>query len=166
MWFSLFKFGLYLILHVAVPDRPVLKNWIHRWKVIRLLRAIFSFVLYEAVKWVCLVKETFFGWALLYPCCLSFPVQHFFVPRNFTEASHPRLYFASFKNRCFRTGLRTEGCFCKNVTRFRFLSVLNPLLIWTRMRKLYFRAPDSEDRFVPMSIHIGRGSKLSSSTLC
>lgn len=48
MWFSLFKCGLDLILHEAVPDRPVLKNWIHIWKVIHLLRVIFSFVLSKA----------------------------------------------------------------------------------------------------------------------
>lgn len=51
MGFSLFKFELDLILNEAVSERPVLKNWIHRWKVIHLLRVIFSFVLSETLKW-------------------------------------------------------------------------------------------------------------------
>lgn len=40
-----FKFGLDLMLYEVVPDRPVLKYWIRRWKVINSLRVIFSSVL-------------------------------------------------------------------------------------------------------------------------
>lgn len=85
-------------------------------------------------------------------------VSHFqsstFCTKEFYRSlSSETVCFASFKSRYFRTRLITEGCFCKNVIRCRFLFVLNPLLIWIRMRKLYFRAPDSEDMFVPMNVY-------------
>lgn len=135
MWFRsgsaalLFKFGLDLILHEAVPDRPVLKYWIHRWKVIHLLRVIYSSVLFEVLKWVCLVQDSCFGCAL-YLCCLSFPVSSTFDTKKFyrnpSQKTISNVCFAFLRSRYFRTELRTEECFCENVFRCRFLFVLNP----------------------------------------
>lgn len=158
----LFKFGLDLILHEAVPDRPVLKYWVHRWKVIHLLRVIFSSVLFEVLKWVCLVKESCFGCALLYLFCPSFPVFSTFETkkfyRNLSQKTKLNVCFASLNSRSFGTELRTEGCFCENVFRCGFLFVLNAwdLLLWNISTSFLFKHPDSEDMSVPMNTYWGR----------
>lgn len=86
-----------------------------------------------------------------------------FVARNFTEAFHARVCFASFKSRYFRTGLRTEGCFCKDVFRCRFLFALSPCkqICWFEQEwESCISEPLIHKMHLSLWTYMGRGSNL------
>lgn len=123
----LFKFGLDLMLYEVVPDRPVLKYGIRRWKVINSLRVIFSSRLSVVLTWFRLVKETCFGCALFSFCSLFQP--NVLMTRAFTDSSHRRLYtmyvLFPLEVGILEQNLKQRDAFYENVFKRGFLFELS-----------------------------------------